>query len=61
MGERECSTLVGMRSPIFVRTLTAEEQQALEQGLRSKDAVVLRRSQIRWASARGERAPRIAA
>jgi transposase len=60
MDERECGTLIGMRPPIFVRTLTEEERQALEQGLRSKDAFVLRRCQILLASARGERAPRIA-
>lgn len=50
-----------MRPPIFVRTLSDEERQALEQGLHSKDAYVLRRCQILLASARGERAPRIAA
>jgi len=50
-----------MRPPIFVRTLTDEEQQALEQGLHSPDAFVLRRCQILLASSRGERAPRIAA
>lgn len=50
-----------MRPPIFVRTLTDEERAALEQGLRSKDAFVLRRCQMLLASARGERAPRIAA
>ena len=50
-----------MRPPIFVRTLSDEERQALEQGLRSADAFVLRRCQILLASARGERAPRIAA
>ena len=33
----------------------------MEKGLRSKDAFVLRRCQIRLASARGARAPRIAA
>jgi transposase len=49
-----------MRPPIFVRTLTEEERQALEKSLRSKDAFVLRRCQILLASARGERAPRIA-
>jgi hypothetical protein len=49
-----------MRPPIFVRTLSAEERQALEQGLQAKDAFVLRRCQILLASARGERAPRIA-
>jgi transposase len=60
MGERECGTLVGMRPPIFVRSLTEEERTALEKGLRSADAFVLRRCQIVLASARGERAPRIA-
>jgi transposase len=61
MGERECGTLFGMRPPLFVRTLSDDERQALERGLRSKDAFVLRRCQILLASARGERAPRIAA
>ena len=60
MDERECGTLVGMRPPIFVRTLTQEEREALEKGLRSNDAFVLRRCQILLASARGERAPRSA-
>jgi transposase len=60
MGERECGTLVDMRPPIFVRSLTEEEHAALEKGLRSADAFVLRRCQILLASARGERAPRIA-
>lgn len=49
-----------MRTPIFIRPLMDEERQALERGLRSKDAFVLRRCQILLASARGERAPRIA-
>ena len=49
-----------MRPPIFVRTLTDDERQAREKGLRSKDACVLRRCQILLGSARGERAPRIA-
>jgi transposase len=49
-----------MKPPIFVRTLSKKERQALEAGLRSKDAFVLRRCQILLASARGERAPRIA-
>jgi len=61
MGKRECGTLVDMRPPLFVRTLTDDEREALEQGLRSKDAFTLRRCQILLASARGERAPRIAA
>ncbi len=50
-----------MRPPIFVRTLTDDERQALEKGLRSPDAFILRRCQILLASSRGERAPRIAA
>jgi transposase len=45
---------------MFVRTLSEEERKALEAGLRSSDAFVLRRCQILLASARGERAPRIA-
>ena len=49
-----------MKPPIFVRTLSKEERQELEAGLRSSDAFVLRRCQILLASARGERAPRIA-
>ena len=49
-----------MREPIFVRPLEEDERKALEEGLRSKDAFVLRRCQILLASARGERAPRIA-
>jgi len=60
MDERECGTLVGMRPPIFVRPLSDDERQVLEKGLRSKEAFVLRRCQILLASARGERAPRIA-
>lgn len=49
-----------MRPPIFVRSLSEEERSALEKGLRSADAFVLRRCQILLASARGDRAPRIA-
>src|SRR5215210_3978410 len=49
-----------MREPIFVRPLEEDERKALEEGLRSSDAFVLRRCQILLASARGERAPRIA-
>ena len=49
-----------MIPPIFVRPLSEEERTALEKGLRSSDAFVLRRCQILLASARGERAPRVA-
>ena len=52
--------LGGMQLPIFVRRPSDEEQQALEGGLRSADAFVLRRCQVILASARGERAPQIA-
>lgn len=49
-----------MRPPIFVRPLTAAEQEQLQAGLQSPDALTLRRCQIVLASARGERAPQIA-
>lgn len=43
-----------MRPPIFVRTLTAPEQQHLQAGLRSADAFIVRRCQILLASASGQ-------
>ena len=49
-----------MREPIFVRPLEDDEREALEKGLRSSDAFVLRRCQILLASSRGERVSRIA-
>src|SRR5918995_4961968 len=49
-----------MKPPIFVRTLSKQERQELEAGLRSSDAFVLRRCQILLASSRGEHPPRIA-
>ena len=49
-----------MRTPIYVRDLTAEEQQTVTAGLRSKDGFRLRRCQIIAASARKERVPAIA-
>ena len=49
-----------MRRPIFVRPFTAAEQQAIDAGLRSSDAFVLRRCQILLGSARGEHARLIA-
>jgi len=52
--------VVLMKPPIFVRSLSEEEREALEAGLRSKDAFVLRRSQILLASSRGESPPKIA-
>lgn len=49
-----------MRTPIFIRPLTEDEQRQVQAGLRSPDAFVLRRCQILLASARGERAAFIA-
>jgi transposase len=50
-----------MKPPIFVRsTLSKDERERLEAGVRSKDAFVLRRSQMLLASARGELVPQIA-
>jgi transposase len=49
-----------MRQPLFIHSLTEEERQQIEAGLRSSDAFVMRRSQILLASARGERVPGIA-
>lgn len=49
-----------MKPPIFVRPLTDAERQAVQAGLRSSDAFVLRRCQIILASASGERASKIA-
>ena len=49
-----------MKTPIFIRPFTENEQHQVQAGLRSSDAFVLRRCQILLASARGERAPLIA-
>jgi transposase len=49
-----------MRRPIFVRPLSDAERRALEEGLRSSDAFILRRCQILLASSRGENAYQIA-
>ena len=49
-----------MKPPIFVRKLSKKEREALTTGLRSKDAFVMRRSQILLASARGQSPPKIA-
>ena len=45
-----------MRKPIYIRPLTEDEQQTLQEGLRSSNAFVLRRCQILLASARGQTA-----
>jgi hypothetical protein len=50
-----CGILDGMQVPLFVRPLTDAERQALEAGLHSSDAFVLRRCQILLASARRAR------
>jgi len=49
-----------MSKPIFVRPLSDAERKALEEGLRSSDAFVLRRCQVLLASDRGERTSQIA-
>jgi len=49
-----------MRKPIYVRTLTQLEREAVEAGLRSSDAFTLRRCPIVLASSRGKRASQIA-
>jgi len=49
-----------MKPPLFVRSLTDAERDALKVGLRSTDAFTLRRSQILLASARGDTPPAIA-
>jgi len=47
------------KPPIFVRELTDAERTALAEGLRSRDAFVMRRCQIVLASASGKRASQI--
>ena len=42
------------KARLFVRSLTAEERQALRAGLKSADAFTLRRAQILLASADGQ-------
>ena len=49
-----------MKTPLFIRPLTENERGQIQAGLRSKDAFVLRRSQVLLASERGERAAAIA-
>jgi hypothetical protein len=49
-----------MRPPLFVRSLTTAERSALEAGLRSADAFILRRCQSLLASVRGQTPPYIA-
>jgi transposase len=49
-----------MRTPIVIRSLTENDRQQIQAGLRSSDAFVLRRWQILLASAKGVRAITIA-
>jgi transposase len=49
-----------MKAPLFIRAVTAEEQQALQDGLRAADAFTLRRCQILLASQQDLRAQQIA-
>ena len=49
-----------MKTPIFVRSFSEAEREALQAGLRSKDTFTLRRCQMLLASSRGEAVPRIA-
>ena len=49
-----------MKPPLFVRELTGAERQALQAGLRSREAFTLRRAQILLASAEGQRPSAIA-
>src|SRR5947199_5716293 len=49
-----------MKPPLYVRSLSDAERDALKAGLRSSDAFTHRRSQILLASARGAPPPAIA-
>ena len=49
-----------MKTPIFVRSFSEAEREALQAGLRSKNAFTMRRCQVLLASSRGEHAPKIA-
>jgi transposase len=50
----------GMKAPLFVRTLSEEEQHTITALLRSPDAFTMRRCQILLASSRGQRPSEIA-
>jgi transposase len=52
--------MIGMKQPIYVRTLSDAERETLVAGLRAPDAFVLRRCQILLASARRKIAREIA-
>ncbi len=53
-------TVIAMKPPIFVHTLSKDERKGLQAGLRSKDTFTLRRSQMLLASSRGDEAQQIA-
>src|SRR5690242_924092 len=59
-GMRKCGMLSSMRKPLYVRPLSDDEHRALQKGLRSADAFVLRRCQIVLASSTGRQAQQIA-
>ena len=52
---------IGEMRKLYVRELTEEEEQALQKGLRSRDAFTVRRSQILLSSAEGQTVGLIAA
>jgi transposase len=52
-------TARSMKTPIFVRSFSEKECEALQAGLRSKDTFTMRRCQALLASSRGEPAPKI--
>lgn len=49
-----------MEAPIYVKEISKKQHEKLREGLRSKDAFVMRRCQIILASGRGEKASQIA-
>ena len=49
-----------MKTPMYIRPLSPEEERGLQAGLRSPEAFTLRRSQILLASHRGQRPKEIA-
>ncbi len=51
---------IGSMKALYVRELTSEEKQALEEGLRSQSAFTVRRCQMLLSSARGLKAQTIA-
>ena len=49
-----------MKTPIFVRSFSEEEHEALQAGLRAKNTFTMRRCQALLASSRGDEVPQIA-